>query len=162
MAFPHHIHYYILLGAVASIVTTGQKRPVPTKQNDTKPSKKPQQIKEEDIKKEIPRIQLPVTKIIPGELIVIDSDSDEEDSIYVPKSGTKVSCHLLKHPYTFDNLPFRLVTIFPWCQSPPPLRHPLPNPYLRPQLWPLLAHKHFNQQLQLTFNHLQPLSRPPY
>ena len=59
-----------------------------------KPSKKPRQIKEEDIKKEIPRIQLPVTmtKIIPGELIVIDSDSDEEDSIYVPKSGTKVSC----------------------------------------------------------------------
>jgi hypothetical protein len=37
------------LGAVASIITTGQKRPVPTQQNDMKPSKKPWQIKKEDI-----------------------------------------------------------------------------------------------------------------
>ena len=39
-----------LLGMVASIVMTGQKWPVPTKQNNTKPSKKPRQIKEEDIR----------------------------------------------------------------------------------------------------------------
>ena len=74
-----------LLGAVASIVTTGQKRPGPTQQNNTRPSKKPRQIKKEVIKQEIPRVQLPVTKIDTGEIIVIDSDSDQEDNIYVPK-----------------------------------------------------------------------------
>ena len=46
--------------------------------------KKPRQIKKEDIKQEIPRVQLPVTAREP---IVID-DSDEDDSIYVPKART--------------------------------------------------------------------------
>ncbi|EDQ99022.1 uncharacterized protein LACBIDRAFT_335422 [Laccaria bicolor S238N-H82] len=70
--------------AVPSIVTIGQKRPLPTQQNDTKRSKKPRPIKKEDIKHEIPRVQLPVTAEEP---IVIE-DSDEEDSIYVPKART--------------------------------------------------------------------------
>ena len=90
MAFTNNI--ISLLGAVASIVTTGQKRPNPTQQNNTKPSKKPWQIKKEDIKQEIPRVQLPVTKIATGEIIVIDSDSDEEDNIYVPKPVIAVCC----------------------------------------------------------------------
>ena len=90
MAFTNSI--ISLLGAVASIVTTGQKRPNPTQQNNTKPSKKPWQIKKEDIKQEIPRVQLPVTKIATGEIIVIDSDSDEEDNIYVPKPVIAVCC----------------------------------------------------------------------
>ena len=69
MAFTNSI--ISLLGAVASIVTTGQKRPGPTQQNNTKPSKKPRQIKKEVIKQEIPRVQLPVTKIDTGDIIAV-------------------------------------------------------------------------------------------
>jgi len=73
-----------LLGAIPSIVTIGQKRPVPTQQNNTKRSKKPRQIKKEDIKQEIPHVQLPVTDEEP----IVINDSDEDDSIYIPKART--------------------------------------------------------------------------
>jgi hypothetical protein len=76
-----------LLGAVPSIITVGQKRPAPM-QNNTKPSKKHRQFKKEDIKQEMPRVQLPAAKICIEDPIIIDddSDSDEADSIYVPRA----------------------------------------------------------------------------
>ena len=64
-----------------------QKQPVPT-QHNTKPSKKTQKIKKEDIKQEISHIQLPVTRISADEPIIIDDDSDDDDSIYVSKPKT--------------------------------------------------------------------------
>ncbi|KAF8968614.1 hypothetical protein BDZ97DRAFT_1799301 [Flammula alnicola] len=76
--------------AVPSIVTVGQKRPAPTSQTVMKTSKKPRQVKKEDIKLEIPPVQLTATKISIEEPIVIDDESDE-DSIYVPKSATTSS-----------------------------------------------------------------------
>jgi len=82
MAFALITH---LLGAAPSIVTIGQKRPVPTQQNDTKPSKKARQIKKEDIKQEISHVQLAATRISVNEPIIIDDDSDDDDSIYVSK-----------------------------------------------------------------------------
>lgn len=76
-------------------------------QKDKKLSKKPQQIKNEEIKQEMPHIQLPASRV--EEPIIIDDDS-EEDSIYVPKSMTTSSAPLTLNKGGHTSRPQTLVS----------------------------------------------------
>ena len=100
-----------LPGAIPSIITVGQKRPAPTQQKVTKPSKKPRQFKNEEIKQEMPGVQLPAIRISNEEPIIIDDDSDEEDSIYVPKSATTSSVPLTSNNRAHTSGPHTVTSV---------------------------------------------------
>ena len=73
----------LVLGAVPSVVTAGQKRPAPPLQPATKASKKPRIISKGCNEPDTPHLLSPATKIATQDPITIDDESGEEDSIYV-------------------------------------------------------------------------------